>query len=229
MTGQSVEELARTLDHSLLKPNLSLSELEAGSREAIGLGVASVCIVPHFLPQLVELAAGTRTLPSTILDFPHGALSLDAKLEELEVALAAGAKEVDAVVNIGLVVSERFETVERQIGELCSRCHAAGAKFKLIFETCYLSKRQKIELCRISARAGVDWVKTSTGFGPHGATPDDVRLLRDQSPPHVQVKASGKIRDLDAVLEYLALGATRIGTSQSAAILAEAERRWHDR
>jgi len=213
------------LDQSLLQPSLTQGELETGCREACRLQVASVCVVPHFLQRAVELLSGTETLPGTTLAFPHGAQSLAAKLAELDVAIGAGAKEVDAVVNISQVVSNEFVSVEREVASLTERVHEAGARIKLIFETCYLSRQQIIALCEICGRAQVDWVKTSTGFGTRGATAEDVRLMRRHSPPKVQVKASGGIRDLDLVLEFRKLGASRIGTSASGAILEQARTR----
>lgn len=222
MSQPSISEVLGMLDHSLLKPSMTRDELEAGCREAAELDVASVCILPYFLERAEALLRGSRTLLSTTLAFPHGALPLAAKLGELKVALRDGAQEVDAVVNISQVLSHEFSAVEREIGQLTRCVHEHGARIKIIFETCYLSEAQKIRLCEISGEAGVDWVKTSTGFGSHGATPHDVRLLRKHSPPAVQVKASGGIRTLDAVLEYRSLGATRIGTSASRSIWTEA-------
>ena len=153
-------------------------------------------------------------------------LPLSAKLSELSAALDAGAREIDVVVNLSLVASREFGLVEREVRELTGACHDRGARIKVIFETCTLELDQKIALCEICGAAGVDWVKTSTGFGSGGATPEDVRLLREHTPETVQVKASGGIRDLASVLMYRDLGATRIGTSASREILQAARARF---
>ena len=226
MTEPSLSAIQSLLDHSLLKPTLTVAELEAGCREAVLLGVASVCILPYFVERCAALLAGSSTLPTTTLGFPHGALPLSAKLSELGSALDAGAREIDVVVNLSLVASREFGPVEREVRELSRACHDRGARIKVIFETCYLEQDQKIALCEICGAAGVDWVKTSTGFGAGGATPEDIRLLREHSPETVQVKASGGIRDLASVLVYRDLGATRIGTSASREILQAARARF---
>ena len=222
MPEPSVSEVMAMLDHSLLKPTLTLAELTRGCQDARSLQVASVCILPHFLERSLELLADSATLPSSVLAFPHGALSLTQKLGELECLLRAGAKEVDAVINLSHVKSHAFDRVEREICELTSRAHADGVRIKIIFETCCLTDLEKSTLCAICGRAAVDWVKTSTGFGSHGATPQDVQLMRRYTPASVQVKASGGIRTLEAVLGYRKLGASRVGTSASRAIFEEA-------
>lgn len=217
-------EVAALIDHSLLKPTLTLAELESGCRRAGELGVASVCVLPHFVGEAAALLEGTRTLPSTVVAFPQGALGLRAKLSEARAALDAGAVELDAVVNLSWVLSGEWQKVGEEIDALTRCTHDQGAKLKLIFETCYLDRDQKVRLCELASAAGVDWVKTSTGFGTHGATAEDVRLLREHCPPEVQVKASGGIGSLAEVLTYAALGATRIGTSRTERILEEAAR-----
>jgi len=217
-------EVMKWLDHSLLKPTLTTRELEAGCEEGRELGVASVCVLPHFIERAVRLLTGSATLPSTVLAFPHGSLPLGAKLGELAFALDAGAREVDAVVNLSLLKSHDFSGVEAEVAELTRETQRRGARIKVIFETCVLDEFEIRTLAGISGRVGVDWVKTSTGFGAQGATPEAVRLLREASPAQVQVKASGGIRTLGAVLEYRRLGATRIGTSVAREIFEEAQR-----
>ena len=225
MSQPTVRDVMTMLDHSLLRPTLTLAELEAGCHDALSLGVASVCVLPYFVARSAAILAGSSTLPSTVLAFPHGALALPAKLAELCVALEAGAKEVDVVVNISQVKSHAFDDVEREVLALTRQSQQAGTRIKLIFETCYLSDIEKRQLCAICGSAGVDWVKTSTGFGSHGATLDDVALLRQHTPLTVQVKASGGIRSLDDVLSYRQAGATRVGTSASRGIFEEAKAR----
>jgi deoxyribose-phosphate aldolase len=218
----SPAEVAALIDHSLLKPTLTLDELEQGCRMARAAGVASVCVLPHFVPRAADILAGSNTRTSTVIAFPHGALSVRAKVAEAAVALADGAVELDAVVNLSWVLSSEWQRVGEEIQALADACHARGAKLKWIFETCALSQEQKVRLCALATAARVDWVKTSTGFGSAGATAGDVRLLREHCPPHVQVKASGGIGSLREVLEFQRLGATRIGTSRTEAILREA-------
>lgn len=218
-------EVAKTIDHALLRPNTTDVEIEAGCALARRLDVASVCVVPHALARVVRLLAGSNVLPTTTIGFPHGAHTAECKLREALEAIDNGALELDMVINVGKLLSGELSYVRREIGEVLDNARGAGVKLKVIFETCYLERPHKLALCEICAELGVDWVKTSTGFGSAGATPDDVRLMRESTPPNVQVKASGGIRTLAQLLELRALGASRIGTSSSEVILAEARER----
>jgi deoxyribose-phosphate aldolase len=217
----SYSEVARTIDHSLLKPTLTTSELEAGTRLARDYDVASVCILPYYVERCAELLAGSSVLPTTTIGFPHGGQATHVKAREAEQALDDGARELDMVVNVSRVVSGDFDAVRDDIRAVLEPTHARGQKLKVIFENCYLNDEQKQRLCDISASLSVDWVKTSTGFGPSGATVADVALMRKWSPAHVQVKASGGIRDLDALLGFREAGASRVGTSGTREILDE--------
>jgi deoxyribose-phosphate aldolase len=219
MESQDYAALAGCIDHALLSPSLGLAELEAGLELCVAYGVASACIVPHAVAAAARRLDGTGVLASTVIGFPHGAVLPASKLHEAGLALEAGAAELDVVVNISRVRSGDWGYVEDELGALVTLIHKSGARMKVIFETCYLDETQKIRLAQLSARLGVDWVKTSTGFGPGGATDDDLRLLRAHAPPPVQLKASGGIRTLADVLRVRALGATRVGTSATAAIL----------
>lgn len=209
------------LDHSLLSPGASWTELEAAAQEAIELGVAALCILPWFVPRAVELLRGTAVATCTVVAFPHGATSTTAKLREAEVALEAGAAELDLVVNLSLVRSSRWGEVETELAQLNQLAHQAGAKTKWILETAALDDETIRRLCLVATEHGADWVKTSTGFGPGGATAAHVALLRESCPPRVQVKASGGIRSLSEVEHYLELGASRVGTSRSGDIARE--------
>jgi deoxyribose-phosphate aldolase len=220
----SVSAIASLIDHSLLKPTFTLEDLELGCATARQARVATVCLLPYFVGRARELLEGSETLTTTVIAFPHGDLGLTAKLREAEAALGDGAQELDAVVNVSLVLSNEWERVRDEVRALTECCHEKGARLKLIFETCYLTRDQKVRLCEIASEAEVDWVKTSTGFGSGGATAQDVELLRQYCPPTVQVKASGGIGTLGELLLYRDLGATRIGTSRTSAILAEAAR-----
>lgn len=225
MTATCYSDIAEKLDHSLLKPTLTDTELKEGCLVARRYQVASVCILPHAVERCAEWLAGSAVAPSTTIGFPHGAQCSAAKARESELALAHGATELDMVVNISKVLSSDFKYVETDISAVLEPTRAAGQKLKVIFENCYLNDAQKIHLCEICSELGVDWVKTSTGFGTGGATPEDVRLMIAHTPKHVEVKAAGGIRTLDAALAMHELGVTRIGTSATATILNDWEER----
>jgi deoxyribose-phosphate aldolase len=221
----SYREIAKLIDHALLSPNLRVDELEQGCQLALVYDVASVCVLPYYLRRTADLLAGSSVSPSTVIGFPHGGQATSVKQFEAERALADGGQELDMVVNISQVVSERWSNVQNDIACVVNVVHAAGQKVKVIFENCYLQDEQKIRLCQICSELNVDWVKTSTGFGPSGASVGDVRLMRQNASPRVQIKASGGVRDLDSLLRFRELGATRIGTSRTREILDDHRRR----
>lgn len=221
----SYAEIAKTLDHALLSPALTTAELERGCLVARQYDVATVCLLPYYLRRCAELLKGSDVRPSTTIGFPHGAHATAVKLAEVEQALKDGGAELDMVINVSKALSGDWKYVSHEIEALSRATHSAGAKIKVIFENAYLDEAAKISLCRICGEIGVDWVKTSTGFAPSGATVADVKLMRTHSPRQVQVKASGGIRTLDALLELRAAGATRVGSSSSAQILDECRRR----
>jgi deoxyribose-phosphate aldolase len=217
--------IAKMIDHALLQPSLNTSELEAGCRLALAYDVASVCILPYALKHASGILQGSTVQPGTVIGFPHGSNATNVKLDEARQALADGATEIDIVINISKARSGDWNYVAAEITGLTKAAHDAGAKIKIIFENAYHDEKSKIELCRIAGEAGADWVKTSTGFAATGATIDDLCLMRKYSRPDVQVKASGGIRDLDTLLAAREIGATRIGTSSTAAILEECRKR----
>lgn len=218
-------DIAKMIDHSLLAPALSGAELERGVALAREYDVATVCIMPSYLPMCVQLLAGSTVKPTTTVGFPHGCHATATKVAEAQRALADGAEELDMVININRAVSGDWAYVEADIRAVCEAVHGAGRKLKVIFENCYLTDEHKVRLCRICGEVGVDWVKTSTGYGTGGATVEDVKLMRRHSPPQVQVKAAGGVRTLDALLEMRSLGVTRVGASRTANILDECKRR----
>jgi deoxyribose-phosphate aldolase len=216
--------LAKLIDHSLLRPDFDRATLEAGCRVAREYQVASVCVVPHFVAGAAEILAGSGVEVGTTVGFPHGGHATATKVTEAERACDDGATELDLVVNVSRVLSDDVDYVRDDVAAVLAVCRARGAKLKLIFETCYLDEAHKRALCELSAELGVDWVKTSTGFGSKGATLADVTLLRRYTPAQIGVKASGGIRELAQVLEFQPL-VTRIGTSNTREILEEARQR----
>lgn len=218
-------DIAKMIDHSLLNPAMTVGDLDRGCRIGVEYEVASVCVMPYFLRRAAGILAGSGVRASTTIGFPHGGHAASAKLAEAQQALDDGGEELDMVANISAAVSEDWHHVRDEIGAICELVHGRGQKLKVIFENCYLTDGRKVELCRICGEIGVDWVKTSTGYGSGGATLDDVRLMREHSPAAVQVKAAGGIRDLDALLAFRAAGATRIGASRTTDILDECKRR----
>lgn len=221
----SYRELAKMIDHSLLKPTMTRDELEAGCRLAVEYDVASVCIMPFYLARASEVLAGSSVLPSTTIGFPHGGQTSRVKRLEAEQALDDGARELDMVVNVSQVLSGDFAAVRDDIVAVLEPTHGRGQKLKVIFENCYLSDAQKVRLCELCGELSVDWVKTSTGFGSSGATIEDLQLMRRHSPAHVQVKAAGGVADLDMLLKVRQTGATRSGCSKTREVLDELRRR----
>jgi deoxyribose-phosphate aldolase len=219
------DDIAGMIDHSLLVPTLTAEELEAGCRLAREYRVASVCILPYALKRAADLLSGSTVQPSTTVGFPHGGQATAVKVAEAEQALADGGTELDMVVNLSRVLSGDWDYVRRDVGAVLEPTHARRMKLKVIFENCYLDDAQKIRLCEICGELGVDWVKTSTGFGTGGATDEDLILMRKHSPPHVQVKAAGGVRDLDRLLRVRKLGCTRSGASRTKGIIDELKRR----
>lgn len=212
-------DIAKMIDHSLLQPDLTDEELESGCQLALRYDVASVCIKPYYVRRCAELLAGSTVLPSTTIGFPHGGHTTSVKVTEATTALADGAVELDMVVNIGKVLSGDWGYVSHDIQAVTETTHQGGGIVKVIFENCYLADEHKVRLCEICGELGVNFVKTSTGYGTGGATHDDLRLMRKHSPPQVAVKAAGGVRTYDALLEVRELGVARVGASRTAEIL----------
>jgi len=219
------EDIAKMIDHSLLSPVLTDRQLEQGCQIAVDYNVASVCIMPYYLRRCAEILKGSTVRAGTTIGFPHGGHTTTVKLTEAKQALDDGGEELDMVVNISKVLSGDWDYVRAEIKAVIDLTHARNQKVKVIFENCFLDDRHKIKLCEICGELKADWVKTSTGYGTGGATIDDLKLMRKHSPNHVQVKAAGGIRDLDALLEVRALGITRVGASRTTEILDACKRR----
>ena len=225
MPEYSYEDVAKMIDHSLLNPTLSTSDLDAGIDLALAYNVASVCIMPYYVQTLSERLQGSTIKNSTTIGFPHGGHTTVVKRAEAEQAIADGCEELDMVVNISKVLSGDFGYVRDDIGAVIEVAHTAGQKVKVIFENCYLNDEQKSRLCEICSELNADWVKTSTGYGTGGATHDDLKLMRRCSADHVQVKAAGGVRDIDALLAVRELGVTRCGASRTNTMMDEARKR----
>ncbi len=215
------EEVAKTLDHSLLNPCLTVADLEQGCALALRYDVASVCIMPYYVQRCAGILRGSTVVAGTTIGFPHGGHATETKLAEAALALTEGARELDMVVNISKVLSGEYAYVASEISQVAALAHAGGGKLKVIFENSYLDSEQKIMLCQICTHAEADWVKTSTGYGPGGATIADLQLMLDHVGPKVQVKAAGGVRDLDTLLAIKTMGVTRCGATRTAAMLDE--------
>ncbi|HZJ16395.1 MAG TPA: deoxyribose-phosphate aldolase [Chthoniobacteraceae bacterium] len=232
----SYEDMAGMIDHSLLHPTMTDEELKAGCELAAKYRVASVCIKPYAVKMAAELLRGSGVAVGAVIGFPHGSSTTEVKRFETATACRDGAREIDMVMNIGKALSGDWEYVEADVRAVCEEAHAHGAIVKVIFENDYLSGDEiKIRLCRICGRAGADFVKTSSGYGfvkgtdgkysYQGATEHDLKLMRANTSPKVQIKAAGGVRDLDALMHVRDLGVTRCGATATAAMLDEFRRR----
>jgi deoxyribose-phosphate aldolase len=217
----TVPELASIIDHSVLKPTQTERDVVEGCTIARREHIAAVVVKPFYVPDCARLLKDSGVRTSTVVGFPHGGQAPEVKVATSLQALHDGANELDMVINIGALIERDYATIEREIASVVGVGHASEAIVKVILETGYLDDAQKAIAAQIAVAAGADFVKTSTGFGPEGATVEDVRLLRSVVGPKVGVKASGGIRTLDDALAMIAAGANRIGTSSTAQILAE--------
>jgi deoxyribose-phosphate aldolase len=212
-------DVAKTIDHSLLRPELDDAFVEAGCRLALDYDVASVCVRPADVARARRILDGTDVAIGTTIGFPHGNHLTQTKVFESVRAIADGARELDMVIQIGALKSGRDLDVAADIAAVVDVAHQARAIVKVIFENAYLTDEEKVRACRLSEAAGADFVKTSTGFAPSGATHEDLALMRRSVSPHIGVKAAGGVRTLDALLAVMALGVTRVGATATATIL----------
>lgn len=212
-------QLAKTIDHSLLKPELDDAFIEAGCRLAAEYDVASVCVRPVDVKRAVAMLDGSEVAVGTVVGFPHGSSTTASKVFEARDALGNGATELDMVIQIGALRSGRDQDVRDDIGAVVAVANEAGAIVKVILENAYLTDDEKERGSRLAEAAGATFVKTSTGFAPSGATHEDLALMRRVTSPHVQVKAAGGVRTLDDLLAVMNLGVTRIGATQTKPIL----------
>jgi len=216
-------DIAHLIDHTLLKPEASRSDVTKLCKEALRFSFASVCVNPWYVPLAAELLHGSTVKVCTVAGFPLGATLPQVKIYETEQVLKLGAQEVDMVINVGALKSGQDELVALDIHGVVSACHRGGAICKVIIEAALLTADEKVRACQASRRAGADFVKTSTGFGPGGATAEDVALMRAVVGSDMGIKAAGGIRSLEELKKMVSAGATRIGASASIRIVEEAQ------
>jgi deoxyribose-phosphate aldolase len=215
------QALAAMIDHTFLKPFGGPEPIEKLCAEARKYGFAMVAINPAEVEVCVRLLDGSPVRTGAAIGFPLGQNTPEVKAFETRDAIEKGAGEIDMVINIRALQSGQHDRVRREIEAMAAICREAGVISKVILETCYLTDEEKVLVCQMSKAAGADFVKTSTGFGPAGATVEDVRLMRQTVGPEMGVKAAGGVRDLAAALAMIEAGATRIGTSSGIAIVEE--------
>ncbi len=213
------EDISKTIDHSLLRPELDDAFVADSLKVAAEYDVASATMRPADVVSATAALRGTNVLVGTVIGFPHGNHLTETKVFETGRALEQGAREIDMVIQIAALKSGRDGDVEADIRAVVDASHSRGAIVKVIFENAYLTDDEKVRACRLSESAGADFVKTSTGFAPSGATHEDLMLMRANTSPHIQVKAAGGVRTLDALLAVMCLGVTRIGATATKTIL----------
>ena len=214
--------IASTIDHTLLKPDATQAQIIQLCAEAKENQFASVCVNPTHVKLCAQLLKGSGVHTCTVVGFPLGATTHTAKMLETRDVVMLGATEVDMVINIGALKSKNYEAVLADITAVTEAAHEGGAIVKVIIEAAMLTDEEKVIACQLAQAAGADFVKTSTGFGPGGATLEDVALMRQTVGPDMGVKAAGGVRTLQDALAMIAAGATRIGASAGVAIVEEA-------
>lgn len=214
-------ELAKYMDHTLLKADATAEQIDRVAAEARELNTASVCVNGYWVPRVAAALEGTDVMTCAVIGFPLGAMSTAAKAAETADVVAAGAREVDMVINIGELKAGNDDVVRADIAAVAEAAHTGGAHLKVIIECCLLTEEEKVRASRLTVEGGADFVKTSTGFSTGGATVEDVRLMRETVGPDFGVKAAGGIRTLADAEAMIEAGANRLGVSASIAILSE--------
>jgi deoxyribose-phosphate aldolase len=220
--GIGAGELARMIDHTLLKPDATEDQVRVLCQEAVEFHFAAVCVNPTYVALCHDLVQGTGVEIASVVGFPLGATLPEVKAYEAQRTIAAGAGEIDMVLNVGALKSQAYELVYQDVAAVAQACHARGAILKVIIETALLTDEQKVAACVLSQNAGADYVKTSTGFGPGGATARDVALMRSTVGPEMGIKAAGGIRTYETACAMIGAGATRIGASAGVSLVREA-------
>jgi deoxyribose-phosphate aldolase len=219
MPTRTIRDVAALLDHAVLKPNFTAADLAAHAAMCVARGVGCLCVRPADVAAAVGHVAGSPVVVASVIGFPHGSHRPETKALESRLAIADGAKELDMVIALGPLLSGDESRVREDIGAVVAAARPYGVLVKVIFETCYLTPAQIVTACRLAEEAGANFVKTSTGFGTAGATPETVRLMLDTVGSRLGVKASGGIRTWADAVMYLDMGCTRLGVGDAAAIL----------
>lgn len=217
-------DFGRHIDHTLLRPVGTSADIRRLCTEAMEYGMAAVCIFPSYIPLARDVLKGSRVKIASVIAFPFGVTFTEIKEREMRVCAANGADEADFVINIAALKSGDDKSVEQEMQYLTEKARGLGVCSKFIIEAAYLTEDEKVRTCKIANRVRPDFMKTSTGYGPSGATVEDVRLMRTNLLPEIQVKAAGGIRSYGEALQMLQAGASRLGTSNGIRILDEAKR-----
>jgi deoxyribose-phosphate aldolase len=219
--GYTLEQVSKTIDHSILKPDFTYADVTAGAELALKYNTASYCIRPMDVAAAAKALAGSTVNVCTVIGFPHGSTTTATKVFETQDAISNGATEIDMVMNVSAMLSGDFDCVERDIRAVVEAAHPKGASVKVIFETAFLNDEQIVKACELTEKAGADYVKTSTGFASEGATTHNVALMKKTVGDRLKVKSSGGVRTLDQLIDYMDLGVTRSGCSATAQVLEE--------
>ena len=219
--GYTLEQVAKTIDHSILKPDFTYTDVDAGAALALEFNTASYCIRPMDVPAAAKALAGSSVNVCTVIGFPHGSTTTAVKAFETADAVKNGAVEIDMVINVSALLSGDFDYVEQDIKAVVDVAHAAGASVKVIFETAFLNDEQIVKACELTEHAGADYVKTSTGFASEGATLHNVQLMKATVGDRLKVKSSGGVRTLDQLIDFMDAGVTRSGCSATRQVLEE--------
>src|SRR5215470_5330762 len=218
-------DFGRYIDHTLLRPIGTSSDIRKLCTEAIEYGMAAVCIFPSYVPMAREILKDSRVKIATVIAFPFGVTFTEIKEAEMRASVTKGADEMDFVINIAALKSGNDRAVEQEMHTLNEKARTLGVRTKFIIETAYLTDEEKVRVCKIANRVRPDFMKTSTGYGPSGATVEDVRLMRTNLLPEIQIKAAGGIRSHAEAQQLLQAGASRLGTGSGVKIIEEASKR----
>ena len=217
-------DFGRHIDHTLLRPIATTTDIRRLCAEAIEYGMAAVCVFPSYVPMAREILKESRVKIATVIAFPFGVTYTEIKEAEMRTSAARGADEMDFVINIAALKSGDDRAIEQEMEYLTSKARTIGVRTKFIIETAYLTDDEKVRVCKVANRVKPDFMKTSTGYGPSGATVEDVRMMRSSLLPEIQIKAAGGIRSYAEALQLLQAGASRLGTSSGIKIIEEASK-----
>ena len=217
-------DFGRHIDHTLLRPIGTTTDIRRLCTEAIEYGMAAVCVFPSYVPMAREILKESRVKIATVIAFPFGVTYTEIKEAEMRTSAARGADEMDFVINIAALKSGDDRAIEQEMQYLTSKARTIGVRTKFIIETAYLTDDEKVRVCKVANRVKPDFMKTSTGYGPSGATVEDVRMMRSSLLPEIQIKAAGGIRSYAEALQLLQAGASRLGTSSGIKIIEEASK-----